>query len=207
MNAVKQKESDLIDIDVKMIEYLMDIKREEGYFDDLNEEEGGVGGDDVGGGVVVVKEEEVEDVVKEVVVGVKRKAEEETKPRKTKKKWKGGGFDWTEEEDDALLKGFGKYGLDFKQIKEKNSDVFADRTLGALRGRLHLKFPEKCKEVRAATPRKPHPNTWTAEEKAALKRGVKKHGNDWEKIISDNDDLERRTPAAIERRYYNHLNK
>ena len=60
MNAVKQEEeTDLIDIDVK-IEYMIDIKREEGYFDELNEEEGGVGGDDVGGGGVVVKEEVVE---------------------------------------------------------------------------------------------------------------------------------------------------
>ena len=40
MNAVKQEDTDLIDIDVK-VEYLMDIKREEGLFDDLNEEEGG----------------------------------------------------------------------------------------------------------------------------------------------------------------------
>ena len=64
MNTVKQEETDHIDIDVK-IEYLMDIKREEGYFDDLNEEEGGVGRDDVGGSGVVVKEE-VEEVVEEV---------------------------------------------------------------------------------------------------------------------------------------------
>ena len=49
MNAVKQEESNMIDIDVK-VEYLMEIKREEGYFDESNEEEGGVGGDDVGGG-------------------------------------------------------------------------------------------------------------------------------------------------------------
>ena len=39
MNAVKQEESNLIDIDVK-IEYLMDIKREEGYFDESNEDGG-----------------------------------------------------------------------------------------------------------------------------------------------------------------------
>ena len=59
IDAVKQEESDLIDIDVKL-EYLMDFNREEGYFDDLNEDDGGVGGDDVGGGGVVVKEEVVE---------------------------------------------------------------------------------------------------------------------------------------------------
>ena len=102
MNAVKQEETDIFDIDVK-VEYLMDIKREEGYFDETNEEEGGVGGDDVGGGGVVVKEEEVDEVVEEVAVGVKRKAEEETEPKK-KKRWNGKGFVWTEEEDDALLR-------------------------------------------------------------------------------------------------------
>ena len=138
MNAVKQEESDHIDIDVK-IEILMDIKREEGYFDETNEEEGGVGGDDVGGGEVVVKEEEVEEVVEEAVVGVKRKAEEEeTEPEKTKKKRKGFGFVWTEEE-------------------------------------------------------------------AAVKRGMKKYGRKWKKILSEIDDLERRTPNALEQRYRTHL--
>ena len=45
MNAVvKQEESNMIDINVK-VEYLMDIKREEGFFDELDED-GGVDGVD-----------------------------------------------------------------------------------------------------------------------------------------------------------------
>ena len=198
MNAVKQEETDHIDIDVK-IEILMDIKREEGYFDETNEEEGGVGGDDIGGGGVVVKEEEVEEVVEEVVVGVKRKAEEETEPKKTKKKRNGNGYVWTEEEDDALLKGVGKYGLDFKQIKDENGKVLADRNPAALRTRLHYKFPEKYEEARGVTP--PKKTRWTAEEDAALKRGKKEHGRDWEKIISDNHVLNSRTPGALHNRF------
>ena len=83
MNAVKQEEEiDLIDINVK-VEYLMDIKCEEGFFFELNVEEGGVGGYVVGVGEVFVMEVEVEEVVEEeVVVDVKRKVKEETKPRK-----------------------------------------------------------------------------------------------------------------------------
>ncbi|GMH80825.1 hypothetical protein TrST_g10638 [Triparma strigata] len=210
MNAVKQEESNMIDIDVK-IEYLMDIKREEGNFDELNEEGGGVGGDDVGGGGgVVVKEEEVEEVVEEEFVGVKRKAvEEETKPKKTKKKRGGKGKPaWTEEEDDELLKGAGKYGLDFKRIKKDNDgNVLADRTPDALRERFKRNNPEKFKELRAATPRKGTP-WWTAEEVEALKRGFKKYGIDWDEIHkSENKVLGRRTPVALEQRYHKHLNK
>ena len=205
MNAVKQEESNMIDIDVK-IEYLMDIKREEGYFDELNENGEEVGGDDVGGGGVVENEEEVEDVVKEVVVGVKRKAEEETKPRKTKKKRVGIGF-WTEEDEDSLLKGVGKYGLDFEQIRGDNGKVFSDRSPKALQSHLYRHFPEKYEELSAANPRKPI--KWTTEEDAAVKRGFKEHGTDWEKIQkSENKVLGRRTPKALRGRYYNsHLNK
>ena len=203
MNAVKQEGSDHIDIDVK-IEYLMDIKREEGYFDDLNEDDGGVGGDDVGGGEVVVKEEEVEEVVEEeVVVGVKRKAEEETKPRKTKKRWTGNSFTnpWTKEEEDALLKGIGKYGLDYERIKkEDDGKVLADRTLAALRQHLFTKFPENYTAASAATPWKGKV-VWTSKEDAALKTGVEEHGNDWEKIKSNTDALKRRTPVALRHRY------
>ncbi|GMH87510.1 hypothetical protein TrVE_jg11602 [Triparma verrucosa] len=181
MNAVRQEESDLIDIDVK-VEYLMDIKREEGYFDESNEDGGGVGGDDVGGGEVVVKEEEVEEVVEEVDVGVNWKTEEETKPRKSKKKRRGSGCAWMEEEDDALLKGAGKYGRDFKRIKkEDDGNVFADRTPVALYKRLINQYPARYKEARAATPLKRH-NGWTAEEVETLKRGMKKYGRNWDEI-------------------------
>ena len=204
MNAVKQEESDHIDIDVK-IEILMDIKREEGYFDEFNEEEGGVGGDDVGGGDVVVKEEELEEMVEEVVVGVKRKAEEETEPKKTKKRRNGYTNPWTKEEEDALLKGAGKYGTDWKRIKkEDDGKVLADRTPDALQLHLHRRFPEKYKELRAANPRKKTP-LWTKEEVKALKRGVKEHGKDWDKIISDNEVLKHRTPIALKIRYNKHL--
>ena len=200
MNAVKQEETDHIDLDVK-IEYLMDIKREEGYFDDLNDDDGG---DDVGGGDVVVKEEEVEEVVEEVVVGVKRKAAEKTKPRKTKKKRIGRGFVWTEEEDEALLKGASKYGLDFKQIKEDDGKVLADRNPENLYQRLYKQFPEKYKELRAGKGAGNH-FAWTAEQDAALKRGMKKYGNNWVKIISDNDVLKRRSAEALKYRYSTHL--
>mmetsp|Transcript_13034 Transcript_13034/g.23899 ORF Transcript_13034/g.23899 Transcript_13034/m.23899 type:complete len:354 (+) Transcript_13034:748-1809(+) len=147
-----------------------------------------------------IQEEEVEEVVEEVVVGVFRKAEEETKPRKTKNK-NGRGFVWTEEEDKALLKGVDKYGLDWKRIKkEDDGKVFADRTPEALQTHLYDKYPAKYKAVRAVTPRKKTP--WKAEEDAALKRGVEVHGNDWDKIQSDNDALKRRTLQALQNRYY-----
>ncbi|GMI10517.1 hypothetical protein TrVE_jg12699 [Triparma verrucosa] len=175
MNAVKEEESNMIDIDVK-VEYLMDIKREE-----------------------------VEEVVEEVVVGVKRKAEEETKPGKTKKKRVGKGKPWTEEEDDALLKVVGKYGLDFKRIKDDNDKVLAHRTLADLQTRLYLKFPEKYEELRAVTPSSVY--AWTSEEDAALKRGVEVHGSDWEKIMSNNEFLKRRKTTVIKKRYNRLLRK
>ena len=204
MNAVKQEEeSNMIDIDVK-VEYLMDIKREEGFFDESNEDGGVDGGDDVGGGEVVVKEEEAEEVVEEVVVGVKRKAEEETEPRETKRRRSGKSYVWTEEENDALLKGAGKYGLDWKRIKEDNDKVLADRTPAALYDRLSRKYPENYAAARAATPRKPHPNDWTSEEDAALKRAVKEHGRDWDKIrTSEQEILGDRTLAAMQWRAWN----
>ena len=186
---------------------LLSPKREEEYIDETNEDDGGVGGDDVGGGEVVVKEEEVkEEEVEEVVVGVKRKAEEETKPRKTKKKGSRNGHTnpWTKKEEDALLKGAGKYGMDWKRIKkEDDGKVLADRTPAALYIRLKRQYPEKLKEARAVTPSKVI--RWTKEEDDALKRGVEVHGNDWEKIIFENDVLERRTPAALQVRYSTHL--
>ncbi|GMH74461.1 hypothetical protein TrST_g2266 [Triparma strigata] len=195
MNAVKQEEeSNIIDIDVK-VEYLMVIKREEGYFDETNEEEGGVGRDDVGGGEVVVKKEEVEEVV-----GVKRKTEEETEPRKMKKKHGGRGFAWTAGEDEALLKGAGKYGLDWKRIRKDNGKVLADRTPQALYHRLCTKYAENYAAARAATPRK-QGILWTSEEDAALKRGMKEHGRDWDKIrTSEQDILGDRTLAAMQQR-------
>ncbi|GMH86554.1 hypothetical protein TrST_g3755 [Triparma strigata] len=207
MNAVKQEESNMIDIDVK-VEYLMDIKREEGYFDELNENGEEVGGDDVGGGGVVVKEEEVEEEVEEVAVGLKRKAEEETEPKEMKKKRVGNGYVWTEEEDDALLKGVGKYGLDWKRIREDNVKVLADRNPVALRQRLLRQYPEKNKELRAANPRYyQHAMFWTSEEDAALKRGRMKHGTDWKNIQKSEKALGRRTPAALKERYSRNLRK
>ncbi|GMH74465.1 hypothetical protein TrST_g2267 [Triparma strigata] len=201
MNAVKQEEES---IDVK-VEYLMVIKREEGYFDELSEDGDVDGGDDVGGGEVVVKEEEVKEVVEEKVVGVKRKVEEETEPRKKKRQWNGKGFTWTEEEEAALLKGVGKYGLDYERIRGDNDKVLADRNPTALYirlyNRLYTKFPEKYKELRAVTPRKSKNQhvAWTAEQDAALKRGMKEHGRDWDKICtSEQDILGDRTLRAME---------
>ena len=63
--------------------------------------------------------------VAEAIVGLKRKAEE-TEPKETKKRWNGTGYYWTAEDDDALLEGAHKYGLDFKRIKKENGEVFAD---------------------------------------------------------------------------------
>ena len=153
-----------------------------------------------------MKEEEVEEVVEEVVVGVKRKVEEEeTKPRKTKKKRRGKsrrgkGFTWTAKEEDALLKGIVKYGMDFKRIREDNGKVLGGRSPGALQAHLYRYFPEKYEELRAATPRKYV--AWTAEEDAALKRGRKEHGTDWDVILkSENKVLGRRTLRALEERH------
>ncbi|GMH82684.1 hypothetical protein TrST_g3578 [Triparma strigata] len=125
----------------------------------------------------------------------------------------GKGFTWTEEEEDALLKGVDKYGRVWKRIKEDNDKVLADRTPQALKERLRVKFPEKYKAARAATTHR-HNTTrkkekgilWTEEEEAALKTGVEVHGRGWEKIISKNELLRRRTPLALSRRYHKHLN-
>ncbi|GMH78348.1 hypothetical protein TrST_g3544 [Triparma strigata] len=197
MNAVKEEEKLMSNIKVHAYFGIKRV-REDGLFD-LNEDiivgEDGSSGDGRGG---VVVEQEVKE---EEVVGVKRKAEEETKPKKTKKKRTGNGFTWTEEEDDALLKGVGKYGLDYELIKEKNGKVLADRTPDCLRQRLYTKYPEKYEELWAATPWKPHSNAWTSEEDDALKRGVEKHGKDWEKIKSKNELLRRRTLKALQQRY------
>ncbi|GMH80755.1 hypothetical protein TrST_g14363 [Triparma strigata] len=130
----------------------------------------------------------------------RKAAEEETEPRKTKKKRNSIGFVWTEEENDALLKGVGKYGLDFERIRDDNDKVLADRTPSALKQYLYRKYPAKLKEARAATPRK-QGILWTSEEDATLTRGMEVHGKDWEKIISENDVLKRRTPNALEIRY------
>mmetsp|Transcript_13033 Transcript_13033/g.23895 ORF Transcript_13033/g.23895 Transcript_13033/m.23895 type:complete len:553 (+) Transcript_13033:601-2259(+) len=129
-------------------------------------------------------------------------SKEETEPRKTKKKWVGAGFAWTEEEDEALLKGVGKYGLDFERIKkEDDGNVLGDRTPETLRIRFRYKFPAKYKELMAVTPRK-QGLLWTSEEDAALKRGVKEHGTDWDKILkSENKVLGRRTLVALQRRW------
>ena len=134
--------------------------------------------------------------------------EEETEPGKTKIKYGGKGYAWTEEEDDALLKGAGKYGMDFKRIKkEDDGKVLADRTPEALKQRLHNHFPAKYEELRAANPRKSNNQyvPWTSEDDATLRRGVEVHGRDWEKIISDNDVLKRRSVIAIKKRYNTHL--
>eukprot|EP00519_Triparma_laevis_P015204 CAMPEP_0182492954 /NCGR_PEP_ID=MMETSP1321-20130603/2001_1 /TAXON_ID=91990 /ORGANISM="Bolidomonas sp., Strain RCC1657" /LENGTH=156 /DNA_ID=CAMNT_0024695597 /DNA_START=208 /DNA_END=675 /DNA_ORIENTATION=- len=125
-------------------------------------------------------------LIAEVLVGIKNvKTAEETKPRKwkiSKMKWQGNGWtDWTEEEDEALLKGVNKYGLDFERIrKEEDGKVLADRSPLALRNRLRRQYPEKYKELRAATAWKKAP--WTAEEDTALKKGVEKYGIDWDEI-------------------------
>ncbi|GMH58130.1 hypothetical protein TrST_g4517 [Triparma strigata] len=201
MNPVEQAE---IDIDVKADAHIGINQTEEEIARYLTQFLRVPGGDDVGGGEVVVKEEEVEEVVEEVDVGVKRKAEEETEPGKTKKKWVGCGYVWTEEEDDALLKGAGKYGLDFKQIRENNGKVLGDRTPIALRNRLKRQYPEKFKELRAINPVRGTP--WTTEEVEALKRGMKKYGKDWDEIHkSENKILGRRTLAALKKRYQKHL--
>jgi hypothetical protein len=84
--------------------------------------------------------------------------EEETEPGKTKIKYGGKGYAWTEEEDDALLKGAGKYGMDFKRIKkEDDGKVLAYRNPSALRARLRIKYPAKYEELRAADPIKTVP--------------------------------------------------
>ncbi|GMH88769.1 hypothetical protein TrST_g6206 [Triparma strigata] len=189
---------------VDVIEALLILpKREEGYIH-RNEERNSIGD---------LMEEDVDEdvdevVVEEVVVGVKRKAGEpwrkDTKPRKTKKKGKGHNQYnlWTAVEDDALQKGVGKYGLDFKQIREDNGKVLADKTPAALKQHLFKYFPEEYKAARAVTPRKRYPNGWTAEEDDAMKRGMKKFGRDWDGILrSENKVLGRRTAVALWNRY------
>ncbi|GMH92907.1 hypothetical protein TrST_g12096 [Triparma strigata] len=193
---------------------LLSPKREEEYID-RNEElpVTKVGINPLGD----LMEEEVEEVVEEVVVGVKRKAEEETEPRKTKnpnRKRVGIGFAWTEEEDDALLKGVAKYGVDYARIvKEDNGNVLGDRTPGSLQNRLFKKYPAKYK---AATPKKGKNQgnnqhlAWSAEEDAALKRLVEEHGTDWKKIHNCawlNMALEKRTKMALKNRYNHNLKK
>ena len=205
MNPIWEVEQNYV---VDIVYDIYHIIDNEGYFDDFAPKKEGVGGRHSvgGGGGIVVKEEEVEEVVvADVLVGVKRKAEEETESKKTKKKGAGKGYAFTEEENDALLEGAGKYGLDFKRIKEDNDNVLGHRTLKALKKRFRYKFPEKYKELRAATgdctPRN-YNVTWTAEEDAALKRGRKEHGANWAKIIkSENKVLGRRTLVALQRRY------
>jgi len=47
---------------------------------------------------------------------------------------------------------------------------------------------------------------WTEEEDAAVKRGVKMHGRDWEKIYeTKNKILGRRNPDSIRIRYSRYL--
>ena len=202
MNPVEQAE---IDIDVKADAQIGINRTEEEiarYLTQFLKVVPASGGEDVGGGIVV-RGEDVEEVEK-VVVGVKRKAEEETEPKKMKKKWGSRGYVWTEEEDDALLKGVGKYGLDWKRIKGDNDKVLGDRTTKALRERLYTKYPEKIKELRAINPVRGTP--WTAEDVEALKRGFKKYGKDWDEIHkSENKVLGRRTKTALKSMYYEHL--
>ena len=144
-------------------------------------------------------------LIAEILIGIKHvKTEEETKPRATKKK-RGKGFTWTEEGDDALLKGVGKYGLDFERIKKKSDKIKADPNAKALYNRLLIRFPEKYKELGAVTPGKIM--KWTTEEDTALKKGVEKYGVDWDEIRRSEKVLNSRTVRALDSRYYNHLKK
>ena len=148
-------------------------------------------------------------LIAEILIGIKHvKTEEETKPRKskkTKKKRKGKVCFWTEEEDEELLKGVGKYGLDFERIKKKSDKIKADPNAKALYNRLLIRFPEKYKELGAVTPGKIM--KWTTEEDTALKKGVEKYGVDWDEIRRSEKVLNSRTVRALDSRYYNHLKK
>ncbi|GMH96187.1 hypothetical protein TrST_g13188 [Triparma strigata] len=120
--------------------------------------------------------------------------------------WTPNGYVWTEEEEDALLKGVGKYGLDFERIRGDNGKVLAYRNPSALKQHLYRKYPAKLKELRAVTPWKGNHVAWTAEQDAALKRGIKEYGKDWDEIHkSENKVLGRRTLGTLQLRYYRHL--
>ncbi|GMI09445.1 hypothetical protein TrLO_g6846 [Triparma laevis f. longispina] len=67
-----------------------------------------------------------------------------------------------------------------------------------------LAHPDKFRELREANPSKVI--RWTEEEDGALKRGIRKHGTDWEKIHeTENEVFGRRTAGAIKGRYYDYL--
>ena len=94
---------------------------------------------------------------------------------------------WIAEEDAALLKGVEKHGLDFDQIKAESGARLGKRKTRSLDTYLRLHHPDKFRELRAATPKKPNALDWTAEEKAALLAGVENHGLDFDKIKAHND--------------------
>ncbi|GMH88649.1 hypothetical protein TL16_g11215 [Triparma laevis f. inornata] len=59
--------------------------------------------------------------------------------------------------------------------------------------------PEKLVTLRAATAKKPRPNSWTAEQDTALIEGVNKYGLDFKRIQGENDILGVRTLQALEK--------
>ncbi|GMH61951.1 hypothetical protein TrLO_g9144 [Triparma laevis f. longispina] len=113
----------------------------------------------------------------------------------------GSKYPWTDEEDEALVKGVDKHGLNFSRIRSENDSLLSKRTTQALDNHYRRAHPKDFKNLRAATPK--IYNNWTPEEDAALKRGIVHFDFDWQKIHQEeNKILGRRTPVALASRYY-----
>ncbi|GMH56616.1 hypothetical protein TL16_g09563 [Triparma laevis f. inornata] len=142
---------------------------------------------------------------------MKAAAQVEEQPRDVKKvksvlpemKTSNGYFAWTAEEEAALVEAVDEYGLDFGRIKAEAGARLGDRKAKALEKHFRDHHPGKFMELRAANPldKSGGKLIWTNEEDEALKRGRRKHGNDWEKIIgTESEVLGHRTANAIRQR-------
>ncbi|GMH93720.1 hypothetical protein TL16_g12706 [Triparma laevis f. inornata] len=111
---------------------------------------------------------------------------------------------WTAEEEAALVEGVDEYRLDFDRIKAEVGARPGDRKAKALHAHFRERHPDEFRKLRAANPVKwtGKDFAWTKEEDEALRRGVLKHGADYNKILETvNEVLGRRTVKAIQSRY------
>ena len=119
-------------------------------------------------------------------------------------KWNACGF-WTADEDAALDKGVNEHGLDFDRNKAEAGACFGYRTAQALQEKFREGHPEtfrKLRESNGIKARYINNIPWTEEEEEDVKRGVEKHGNDWEKTLkTESEALGDRTASAVESRY------
>ncbi|GMH55315.1 hypothetical protein TrST_g4661 [Triparma strigata] len=109
---------------------------------------------------------------------------------------------WTPEEDAALVKGVNDYGLDFERIRAANGALLGSRKSNSLEQRFRRSEPKKYKELKSAVPKKPRPTEWTAEQDAALAKGVDTYGINFDRIRLENSPLlSNRTTLALEERF------